>query len=363
MKIAIVLPPGYTFCAVEPNSIETVIRTLSADSRNDIRVFCETGAKARDDIAVTEIDPGGNRLVRRQRMIEAVKAFAPDYVEFHQHAISASAIAGALKAIPNSLYRHNYVKKPKHLFDRWRNVWRNRSFDSFIFVSEAAKADFLGNYPQNAGRTYAVGNPIDASLWPGDPLAKDKTIVFSGRAAPEKGLAPLCDALAEILPKYPAWKAVLILNRFDVHGDWAQAQIDKLAAVAERVTVLKDQPLDAVKAQMKAAAIAMVPSVWQEPFGLVALEAHAAGCAVVSSGTGGLREASGDHAAYVPDVTGPALATALAQLLANDDLLLKLAQSGQAFVRVVHTREHRAAQLRDVREEITSTAKQKTYAR
>ncbi|EGF90357.1 glycosyl transferase group 1 family protein [Asticcacaulis biprosthecium C19] len=347
MKIAIVLPPGYTFCAVEPNSIETVIRTLSVGSTDEIRVFCETGAKARDDIPVTEIDPGGNRLVRRKRMIGAVKAFAPDYVEFHQHAISASAIAGALKAIPNSLYRHNYVKKPKHLIDRWRNVWRNRSFDSFIFVSEAAKANFLGNYPQYAGRTYAVANPIDASLWPGDPLAKGKTIIFSGRAAPEKGLAPLCDALTEVLPRHPDWKAVLVLNRFGVHGDWAQAQIDKLPAT--QLTVLKDQPLDAVKAQMKSAAVAVVPSIWEEPFGLVALEAHAAGCAVVSSGTGGLREASSDHALYVAEVTGSALSEALERLIGDDELRVTLAQSGQAFVVDVHTREHRAIQLHQVR--------------
>lgn len=355
MKIAIVLPPGYTFCAIEPNSIETVIRTLSAGSTDDIRVFCETGARARDDVPVTEIDPGGNRLVRRKRMIEAVRAFAPDYVEFHQHAISASAIAGALKAIPNSLYRHNYVKKPKHLFDRWRNVWRNRSFDSFIFVSEAAKANFLGNYRQYAGRTYAVANPIDSSLWPGDPLAKDKTIIFSGRAAPEKGLGPLCDALAEVLPRHPDWKAVLVLNRFSIHGDWAQAQIDKLPAT--QVTVLKDQPLDAVKAQMKTAAVAVVPSVWKEPFGLVALEAHAAGCAVVSSGTGGLREASGENAVYAPEVTGTALAHAMEQLIGDDAQRLKLARSGQTFVREVHTRNHRSAELHAVRQAIISSAK------
>ncbi|ESQ91757.1 hypothetical protein ABAC460_05305 [Asticcacaulis sp. AC460] len=355
MKIAIVLPPGYTFCAVEPNSIETVIRTLSAGSTDDIRVFCETGAKARDDIPVTEIDPGGNRLVRRKRMIDAVKAFAPDYIEFHQHAISASAIAGALKAIPNSLYRHNYVKKPKHLIDRWRNVWRNRSFNSFIFVSEAAKANFLSNYPQYAGRTYAVANPIDASLWPGDPLVKDNTIIFSGRAAPEKGLAPLCDALAEVLPRHSEWKAVLVLNRFGVHGDWAQAQIDKLPSA--QVTVLKDQPLDAVKAQMKSAAVAVMPSVWEEPFGLVALEAHAAGCAVVSSGSGGLREASGEHAVYAPDVTGQALAKGLERLIDDEALRLNLAHSGQAFVREIHTRDHRATQLRNIRQEIVAKAK------
>ncbi|MCP6769397.1 glycosyltransferase, partial [Klebsiella pneumoniae] len=70
-----------------------------------------------------------------------------------------------------------------------------------------------------------------------------------------------------------------------------------------RVAVLRSAALDQVREQMKSAAIAVTPSTWDEPFGLTAVEAHAAGAALISSGRGGLREASGDHAHYLEAVT------------------------------------------------------------
>ena len=60
------------------------------------------------------------------------------------------------------------------------------------------------------------------------------------------------------------------------------------------------QPWSFVKAKCEQAAIALVPSKWDEPFGRTALEAHAGGCAVVSSGTGGLAEISENNAIVLP---------------------------------------------------------------
>jgi len=58
----------------------------------------------------------------------------------------------------------------------------------------------------------------------------------------------------------------------------------------------------------------VVASKWAEPFGRVTLEAHAGGAALISSGTGGLSEISGDAALYLEAVTGPVIASALCQL-------------------------------------------------
>lgn len=44
----------------------------------------------------------------------------------------------------------------------------------------------------------------------------------------------------------------------------------------------------------------VVPSLWQEPFGIVALEALASGCTVIASRIGGLTEAGGPYASYFP---------------------------------------------------------------
>ena len=97
----------------------------------------------------------------------------------------------------------------------------------------------------------------------------------------------------------------------------------------------------------------------REALGLTALEAHAAGCALVSSGRGGLREASGDHALYV-EVDGPdPLAAALERLITDPETRLALARSGQAFVAQVHAPEARAAQLDRLREAWTEQARRR----
>jgi len=65
---------------------------------------------------------------------------------------------------------------------------------------------------------------------------------------------------------------------------------------------------------MAAAACVVVPSVWQEPYGLAAAEAVALGRPVVASDIGGLPEACGGRATLVPPGDAAALAAALDSL-------------------------------------------------
>ena len=347
MKIAIVLPSGYAFDEAHPNSIETVIRTLNAphDFGHDITVFCDSPAKQRSGLNVIEI-AATNRLQFKSKMIETLRAYDPDFIEFHQQAIELRPIAKALKR-PCALYRHNEVKAPKHWFDRIKTRLRHDPYSALIFVSEAMKKAFQGQFPDKT--CYSLANAIEATLWPGDARHKSKTIAFAGRASPEKGFAPLVAGILQALLTHKDWGAELVLGRFDTHKDWAQGELAKLDPVMERVTLRKDQPLSQVKLSLKDAAIAVIPSLWQEPFGLAALEAHAAGCAVISSGRGGLREASGDHAYYLNEVTGDEIAEALNMLISDDAKRLTLAQSGQDFVRSAHNPETRKGALNEIR--------------
>jgi glycosyltransferase involved in cell wall biosynthesis len=67
----------------------------------------------------------------------------------------------------------------------------------------------------------------------------------------------------------------------------------------------------------RAAAVAVVPSVWQEPFGMPIVEAMACGTPVVASRVGGIPEILGDQRGglLVPPDDPAALAAALAGLL------------------------------------------------
>ncbi len=67
---------------------------------------------------------------------------------------------------------------------------------------------------------------------------------------------------------------------------------------------------------MSRAAVVVMPSRWEEPFGLVALEAMASGAALICSPRGALREVAGDAALFIDPDSVPSVASAI-RLLAQ----------------------------------------------
>ena len=351
MKIAIVLPAISLFSAERPNSMETVIRTLApaAGSDETIRVFCDAGAEDHGDVDVQTIPRGRRRMAA---MMAALKAWNPDIIEFHQHVKSASDIARRFPGKTRLLYRHNDVKTPRSWIGRWRYAHRHQPFDGFVFVSDASRQTFVRDYPSLSDRAFTIRNPIDANHWQGTDGPRENQIVFAGRAIPEKGLDLLCDALPDVLNAHPNWRAKLFLGDWGKHADWAGPYVERMLARTDQVDIHRDATLAQVKACMRTASIAVVPSVWAEPLGLSALEAHAAGVALVSSGRGGLREASGPHALYVDPLTAGGIARAIDSLIRDKVRRQAMAEAGRAFVQTVHAPAARAAELAALRQRL-----------
>jgi len=80
--------------------------------------------------------------------------------------------------------------------------------------------------------------------------------------------------------------------------------------------------------------IGIVPSVWAEPFGLVVLEAMAAGRPVIASNIGGPADIVRDEETglLVPPGDPRALRAALARLIADPALRARLGAAGQIRV-------------------------------
>jgi glycosyltransferase involved in cell wall biosynthesis len=78
-------------------------------------------------------------------------------------------------------------------------------------------------------------------------------------------------------------------------------------------------------------SVAVAPSVWPEPFGVVVLEAMTCGRPVIASRAGGLAEIviDGETGLLVPPGDSRALATALRQLLTDQDLRQKMGLAGK----------------------------------
>jgi len=354
MRVVIVLPPGSRFDVDRPTSIETVVRSLGAHShdRDALTVICDDGAERGDALTTLAITPERSPVRRARIVADHIARLKPDLVEVHQHMPSAAALAKRLRRapgppIPVILYRHNLLPDAGNLLKQWRHRRRVALFDGHLFVSEMGRAQFVDRYPELADRATAIPNAIETALWAARAKDRLPLIAFAGRAAPEKGLAPLCVALETMLDAAPGWRAELALRDWSTHQAWSEAQLRPLARFGDRVTVVHNAPYAAVRTLFQRAAIVVIPSLWREPFGLVAIEAHAAGSAVVSSGMGGLAEASGDHALVVPpgDDFAARLAEGLLWLANQPEEREALAAAGQAHAVQVHDAHDRSREL------------------
>lgn len=354
MRIAVVMPRGCLMERGHTNSMETVALTLNLRSRfeDDIRIICDAGAADPAMPGLMTIPGGLSKAERRKVVAGVLRDLAPDIVEYHQQLGPAAELARLLPGPMHVLYRHTRIKPPSNPIERFRYRRRLQAFNHLVFVSEAACAEFRSDYPRFRGAISAVCNPIDIEAWRGDVAAREPLILFSGRALPEKGLDAFCEALATVLDGNPTWRGALMLGEWERNQAWAEPHVRALKRFGDRVELHKSASMAKVIEVSRRAAIAVTPSRVAEALGLTALEAHAAGAALVSSGRGGLREASGVHALYVDPPEAPGLADAITRLVTDDKLRRRMASAGQTHVVAIHNPVVRAQQLDDLRQRI-----------
>jgi glycosyltransferase involved in cell wall biosynthesis len=117
--------------------------------------------------------------------------------------------------------------------------------------------------------------------------AEEPVLVYAGRLAREKGVLELVRAFADAAGEFPG-------ARLEILGDGPLRPDVEAAVAAERLggrIVLRGWVgQDELDAALGRAWAAVVPSRWEEPLGLVALEAIVRGVPVVATASGGLPE-------------------------------------------------------------------------
>jgi glycosyltransferase involved in cell wall biosynthesis len=146
-----------------------------------------------------------------------------------------------------------------------------------------------------------------------------------GRLAPQKGQRHLVAAMPIVLERVPTAHAVI------AGGGGLEEYLRELAdelGVSTRVHVLG--PRRDVPALMHAVDVFAMPSVW-EGFGLVLLEAMAAGRPIVASRVATIPEVvlDGETGILVPPGDAPALAEALVQMAHDRQLAAGLGEAGR----------------------------------
>ncbi|NOT07455.1 MAG: glycosyltransferase family 4 protein [Gemmatimonadales bacterium] len=205
---------------------------------------------------------------------------------------------------------------------RWRK--HRSAFRAIVTVSADLRA-----------RLEADDNVVREVIWPGTlitparpPLADPPTAAFVGRLTSEKGVDVLFRAFALVRQRLPA-------ARLEILGTGpAEAALGRLCGeldLGDAVSMRGHVATADLDSALASAWVLAVPSVWPEPFGLVATEAMMRGTAVVASRLGGLAESVVDQVTglHVPAGDHRALGEALLRVLADRESAERLGAAGR----------------------------------
>jgi glycosyltransferase involved in cell wall biosynthesis len=203
--------------------------------------------------------------------------------------------------------------------------------DMFLPVSQATA---LGNGLTGAGLPFEVIPnfvPDDIGTarsegWPGlAQLPNEGYLLFVGDLRRLKGIDVLLRAYAGLTDAPP----LVLIGKV-----WAETP----AVLPPNVIILKNWPNHAVMEAWRRSALAVVPSIWPEPFGIVVIEAMASGRPVIASGIGGIPDivVDGETGLLVAPGDPAALRQAIARLLADPELRKRMGQAGARRARDFH---------------------------
>lgn len=336
-----VMPRAMYFGPSRATSIDLCIRDLSMASafRASTTILAEAVADPFEGFAVLDLPYASHAatFTRANYVSRLAKRLSPDIIVVQQHLPTAASIAARLPRTPVILHTHNFQKDHRgaSIGARTHRAFkkgRYRRLAGIIHVSQACADMFADAWPDVDSPSCVVNNGLDFSEWNPRPVRREE-ILYVGRCSPEKGVLEAAAATAVILSKYPSWRAQFILSAVEVDPGYYRQVRDVLAPNGGRVLIKVQRPFAEVKAAFEAAAIALAPSHRPESFGRTALEAHAGGAALISSGAGGLAEVSEHCALRLPAVHEREIARAIDILINDRELRQQLARAGSVRVR------------------------------
>lgn len=264
-----------------------------------------------------------------RRTRQALDDFGPQVVHAHEPFVpSASLFAARWGGAPVVATFHAYADRSPLLAaaaPALRRVWDRLAVR--VAVSEAARRFVSRRF---RGEVRVIPNGVDVDLFRGaDPaqLPEGERVLFVNRLDPRKGFSVMVEAFRALGETHP--DALLV-----VAGDGTErAAVTELPrALRERVVMLGDVPHPHLPAYYAACEVFVAPAVGRESFGIVLVEAMAAGLPVVASDIPGYREVvrRDEDGLLVPPRDPAALAAAVGRLLDDRGLAGRLAAAGAA---------------------------------
>lgn len=288
--------------------------------------------------------------VDRPDVVQAMKLSAPVVVSAHLYSACTAGVyyfrpgqectrAHGPGCMINLIARGcGHTRNPKPLPARYRNASRRaaalKAADLVISYSSAVDRHLAAN-----GLTRRRIVPIAATIAPvqGSGHANRRRVVFAGRLVREKGVDVLIRAAREVDAEFVICGEGRLLE--------PMRRLAERIGVAGRVAFKGWLGPEQLAEELANASLVVMPSRWPEPFGLVGIEALAAGRPVIASATGGIVDwlDDGISGLWVKPGDAHELARALNELLADPDRQQAMGIAGREMVNTRFTAERHVA--------------------
>lgn len=234
------------------------------------------------------------------------------------------------------LHLHN-----SHMVDGPTSLMAQIRVDRLVFVSEFLRQQARDKFPTLGawfGGSAVLYNGADQTIFyppvEGRRIKETATVLFAGRLVEDKGVHILLDAMRLLHEQGVPLRARIVGSSSFGRGRETEYIRQLKAARPATVSFLEYRSGMALGDLFRKADIFCSPSVWEEPFGLVNVEALASALPVVSTLSGGASEIfSSGGGILVERGCAVQLASALRRLTENPQLRAQLGQDGyRAFL-------------------------------
>ena len=223
------------------------------------------------------------------------------------------------------LYFHNdplSMKGSKLLKERLKIL---RKAKGIVFVSKFLKEKFLEGIDESFANIFVIPNSLDKNLNISN-LNKSKQILYVGRIVKEKGVEIYTNVISKLSKKYMDWKFLIIGSTklgYKTKSAFEKKIIDMVSQLGDNFENLGYISNEKIKEIMSKSTILVIPSIWEEPFGIAAIEGLSNKMVVVSSEVGGLKEIVRGKGILIKDIDENKLEKQLEDLINNPNKIKK----------------------------------------
>ena len=266
-----------------------------------------------------------------RRVRESLRVFEPDVVHAHEPLSPSTSMLAVLAGGGPVVATFHAFHERSRLLSLAAPALRSVAgrIDAVVAVSQAA-ADFLA--PVVLAPVEIIPNGVEVERFarsastPSRGASSGRVVLWVNRLDPQKGFSVALRAFELLADRVPDLGLVVAGNGRD------RDLVERLPVpVRSRVTMLGSVPNVELPSHLAAADVFIAAATGHESFGIVLVEAMAAGVPVVCSDIAGYREVvRGDvDGLVVPPNDPAALADAVARVLDDPDLAASLSTAGR----------------------------------